>query len=162
MTFMQSVSSTFKVFGSLNNASSIKHSDMETKTDKNMPKRCHITKIVLKDNKHQIKVDMANKFQIVEEYCYLHESTETCKTYNRLLDMVCQDIDTNKEYQQILQSHDFYNIEHNRMLKVFSKLHILLDYYNQFEDNSNKKEVYNQFNHYYNEFYKSLLDLFEE
>lgn len=127
-----------------------------------MNKRCRLTNIELKDNKHQIKVEMSSKFQCVEEFCYLHESTETCKKYNRLLDMVIQDIDTNEEYQHILQSRDFYNIEHNRMLKVFSKLHILLDHYNHGEDDSHKKEVSNQFNHYYNEFYKSLLDLFEK
>lgn len=115
-------------------------------------------KIRIKHNEHQIKVDLSVKSQCVEEYCYLHADTDTCKKYQQLLNNACDVFKTNKKYQQIFDEYDTYKIEHNRMLKVFSKLHILLDYYNMKEPNSKECE---KFKELYNTYYKDINDLFQ-
>ena len=115
-------------------------------------------KIRIKHNEHQIKVDLSVKSQCVEEYCYLHADTDTCKKYQQLLNNACDVFNENKKYQQIFDEYDTYKIEHNRMLKVFSKLHILLDYYNMKEPNSKECE---KFKELYNTYYKDINDLFQ-
>lgn len=115
-------------------------------------------KIRIKHNEHQIKVDLSVKSQCVEEYCYLHADTDTCKKYQQLLNNACDEFKANKKYQQIFDEYDTYKIEHNRMLKVFSKLHILLDYYNMKEPNSKECE---KFKELYNTYYKDINDLFQ-
>ena len=153
--------------GSVNNlsSSSFLHAKWNNLVTKNIHTKRHhyhyhnqqLIKCVCKeDHKHEI----SDKCQRVEEFCYLHKDTDTCKQYDELLNRVCHDLDTNTEYQDILNHHDFYKFEHNKMMKVFSKLHILHDYYGQQHDND-KHESVEMFNEYYNDFYNRLLQLFE-
>lgn len=115
-------------------------------------------KIRIKDDEHQIKVDLSIKCQCVEEYCYLHADTDTCEKYRSLMNNICNVLNANKKYQQIFDEYDTYKIEHNKMLKIFSKLHILLDYYNMKEPDS--KECV-EFKELYNTYYKDINDLFQ-
>jgi len=153
--------------GSVNNlsSSSFLHAKWNNLVTKNIHTKRHhyhyhnqqLIKCVCKeDHKHEI----SDKCQRVEEFCYLHKDTYTCKQYDELLNRVCHDLDTNTEYQDILNHHDFYKFEHNKMMKVFSKLHILHDYYGQQRDDD-KHESVKMFNEYYNDFYNRLHQLFE-
>ena len=101
---------------------------------------------------------MASKCQIVEEYCYLKSDTSTCKEYFKLLNDVCYKLDNNKTYMKIIKKYDVYKIEHNKMLKIFSKLHVLQDYYKM---NESTTKEYEDFKFYYNMFYDDITNLFE-
>ena len=115
------------------------------------------SKTLFKSESHQIKIDLATKSQIVEEYCYLKSDTTTCKEYFKLLNDICNKLDNDETYMKIITEYDVYKIEHNKMLKVFSKLHILLDYYNMNEPNTKDCE---NLKNYYNKFYNDITNLF--